>query len=174
VGVLQAAPTEWPTPSSNTFEQDPETFDKRRARLKLKGINGNGAGRLLAVEVKREWPTPLASDHKNAELPPSHMNRDSVPGEILRQNLQMEQQRQQRSLLTAEEAESMMSMSMLRDADPVQPKAKMNACWVEALMGFPPGWTLLSTDGQLHQDHTSTSGSHPEPSKTLTQTDADD
>lgn len=207
VGVLQAAPTEWPTPTAKTFDQDPETFDKRSARMALKWKNGNGAGRLLAVEVKREWPTPtatlgtsgqksrggsrkdellltgmamktwptpVASDHRNAELPPSHMNRDSVPGEILRQNLQMEQQRQQQSLLTAEEAENMMSMSMLRDADPVLPKAKLNACWVEALMGFPQGWTSLSTDGQLHQDHTSTSGSHPEPSKALTQTDASD
>lgn len=207
VGVLQAAPTEWPTPTAWTQEETPEQFDARHeicrqrgrpigkhlfvevqrhqkewptptAALGTSGQKSRGGSRkdelLLTGMAMKTWPTPLASDHKNAELPPCHMNRDSVPGEILRQNQQMEQQRQQQSLLTAEEAENMMSMSMLRDADPVLPKAKLNACWVEALMGFPQGWTSLSTDGQLHQDHTSTSGSHPEPSKALTQTDASD
>lgn len=53
---------QWPTPSASTFDQSPEVFDVRRARLKAKGINGNGAGRLIAVEVRRQWPTLLAGD----------------------------------------------------------------------------------------------------------------
>ena len=52
----------WPTPSAQTFDQSPEAFDARRERLKAKGINGNGAGRLLAVEVRRSWPTPVSGD----------------------------------------------------------------------------------------------------------------
>lgn len=31
------------------------------------------------------WPTPAAQDHKNATLPPSQMDRDTIPGELLRQ-----------------------------------------------------------------------------------------
>jgi hypothetical protein len=59
----------WPTPAAQTFDQSPEVFDARRSRLKAKGINGNGAGRLLAVEVRRSWPTPSATDHKGSSKP---------------------------------------------------------------------------------------------------------
>ena len=52
----------WPTPAAQTFDQSPEVFDARRARLKLTGQNGNGAGRLLAVEVRRSWPTMTTSE----------------------------------------------------------------------------------------------------------------
>jgi len=114
----------WPTPSAQIFDQSPEIFDARRARLKAKGINGNGAGRLLAVEVRRSWPTPSATDHKGS----------SKPG-------------QRRGQLT----------------EPLEPGSggRLNPRWVEALQGFPPGWTAL-TDGRPLRDH-STHGSHPEP-----------
>ena len=59
----------WPTPSAQIFDQSPEVFDARRERLKAKGVNGNGAGRLLAVEVRRSWPTPSATDHKGSSKP---------------------------------------------------------------------------------------------------------
>ncbi len=114
----------WPTPSAQTFDQSPAVFDARRERLKAKGINGNGAGRLLAVEVRRAWPTPSATDHKGS----------SQPG-------------QRRGQLT----------------EPLEPGSggRLNPRWVEALQGFPLGWTAL-TDGPPLQDH-STPGSLPEP-----------
>ena len=59
----------WPTPAAQTFDQSPEVFDRRRARLKAKGINGNGAGRILSVEVRRAWPTPSATDYKGSSKP---------------------------------------------------------------------------------------------------------
>ena len=43
----------WPTPTHRTFDQSPEAFDRRRKKLLAKKINGNGAGKLLAVEVRR-------------------------------------------------------------------------------------------------------------------------
>jgi len=64
-GLWIAAAQAWPTPAAQTFDQSPEVFDARRARLKLTAQNGNGAGRLLAVEVRRAWPTPAASDNRN-------------------------------------------------------------------------------------------------------------
>ena len=124
----------WPTPSAQTFDQSPAVFDARRERLKAKGINGNGAGRLLAVEVRRSWPTPSATDHKGS----------SQPG-------------QRRGQLT----------------EPLEPGSggRLNPRWVEALQGFPLGWTCL-TDGPPLQDH-STPTNHPAPDheKSTTATD---
>lgn len=55
---------EWPTATANQYDCAPEVFDERAARCKVKHGNGNGAGRLLAVEVRRgEWPTPRAYSH---------------------------------------------------------------------------------------------------------------
>lgn len=58
----------WPTPDAGVFNysEAPASWDARRARIKRELGNGNGAGRLLAVEVRREWPTPAASDHKGS------------------------------------------------------------------------------------------------------------
>jgi len=113
----------WPTPTAHPFDQPPEVFDRRREILRARGINGNGAGLILAVEVRRAWPTPAASDHKGS----------SKPG----------QRRGQLSEAT----------------EPHQP-GRLSPDWVEALMGFPAGWTL--TDGPPLRDH-STPGSHLEP-----------
>ena len=96
---LDLAVQAWPTPDAGVFNyaESPASWDKRRERLQQTLHNGNGAGRVLAVEVKR----------------------DSPPG-------------------------------------------RLSPRWVEALMGFPPGWTSPPTDGQPLQDH-STAGSPPEP-----------
>ena len=64
----------WSTPSAGVFNysESPESFDKRRARLKSTYKNGNGAGEPLTVQVKRDlWSTPMTNDAKNASLPPS-------------------------------------------------------------------------------------------------------
>ena len=57
----------WPTPNKmdcTDLSESPESFDARRARLKAKHSNGNGAGRVLAVEARR-WPTPGAADNRD-------------------------------------------------------------------------------------------------------------
>jgi len=46
-------------------------------------MNG-GAGRLLASSSPTLLPTPTAQDAKNSTLPPSQMDRDSLPGHLLR------------------------------------------------------------------------------------------
>jgi hypothetical protein len=83
----------WPTPAAHPFDQSPEVFDQRREILRAKGINGNGAGLILAVEVRRGQPSEATEPHQ--------------PG-------------------------------------------RLNPDWVEALMGFPGGWTL--TDGPPLRD----------------------
>jgi len=105
-------------------------FDARRERLKSKGINGNGAGRLLAVEVRRSWPTPAASDNRDRSGP-------SAPNV-------------QRRIRIGKQVSLSMSV-----------EGRLNPSWVEALQGFPPGWTAL-TDGPPLQDH-STPGNRRAP-----------
>jgi site-specific DNA-cytosine methylase len=57
---LGRALTLLPTPASLHNREDPAQFEARRARLKAKGINGNGAGTPLAIAVKL-LPTPTAN-----------------------------------------------------------------------------------------------------------------
>ena len=56
----------WPTPSGQLHNdsESPESFRKRQAELKDKGINGNGAGTPLPIVAKETamWSTPRASD----------------------------------------------------------------------------------------------------------------
>lgn len=58
----------WPTPTASTGGPEPE----------------GKTGRKLATIVKL-YPTPVAQDGKNSTLPPSQRNRDTIPGEMLRQ-----------------------------------------------------------------------------------------
>ncbi len=59
----------WPTPDANAFGSgmSVETQDARVASLKAEfnGQNGNGAGKLLAIECQR-WATPLNQDSKRS------------------------------------------------------------------------------------------------------------
>jgi len=48
------------------------------------GTTGGGQSRSLRTDV-RMWPTPAAQDAKNATLPPSQLNRDTVPGAVIRE-----------------------------------------------------------------------------------------
>jgi hypothetical protein len=52
----------WPTPASGVFNdgESPESWRRRAAGLREKGINGNGAGTPLAIAAKEsmeQWPT---------------------------------------------------------------------------------------------------------------------
>jgi hypothetical protein len=53
----------WPTPAANTYGESLENELARRARLKEKHGNGNGAGLTTAVAAQMSgWPTPNASN----------------------------------------------------------------------------------------------------------------
>ena len=57
--ALLAGMAKWPTPDANAMNlgESPESWDARRETLRAKHGNGNGAGRVLAVEASR-WATP--------------------------------------------------------------------------------------------------------------------
>ena len=54
----------WPTPAANTYGEDLEKEMARRARLKEKHGNGNGAGMTIALAAQMTgWPTPTANTY---------------------------------------------------------------------------------------------------------------
>jgi hypothetical protein len=60
----------WPTPRANDAEKRGNISDDPRNDLPA------------AVKT---WPTPAAQDGKNSNLPPSQIDRDTVPGAIMRE-----------------------------------------------------------------------------------------
>jgi hypothetical protein len=70
-----------PTPAAglHNLDEDPAQFEARRARLKAKGINGNGAGTPLAIAVKL-LPTPTANmEHRRDQVNPAAVRRFHDP-----------------------------------------------------------------------------------------------
>jgi len=89
----------WPTPSGQLHNDSeaPESFRARQAKLKEKGINGNGAGTPLPVVAKEQalaigttpsgssaaaaqslWPTPTGQDGSN-DGGSSQFDRNTLP-----------------------------------------------------------------------------------------------
>tara|TARA_R100001510_G_C7600556_1_gene167285 strand:- start:172 stop:753 length:582 start_codon:yes stop_codon:yes gene_type:complete len=150
----------WPTPAAKPFDQSPEAFDKRRARMKKKGYNGNGAGRLLAVEVRRSWATPTARDWKSGKTSQRTANRNSRP-----LSEQVETKKEWPTMLASDHmtaGPNQNTATLGRCVRRIEGNARLNPCFVEVLMGYPVCWTSPSTDGPHHQAR-STIGSHPEP-----------
>jgi hypothetical protein len=65
VSNLNEAVAFWPTPSAMNPNdgQAPEAYNRRRRRLQEKHRNGNGAGLVLA-QAAQQWPTASATDFK--------------------------------------------------------------------------------------------------------------
>jgi hypothetical protein len=153
----------WPTPdaSGSNDGESTESWERRRRRLKERGINGNGMGTPLGMAVKifqtpgadhataklersvrgprppGRWPTPAAGDMKAS----GGRNENAHPGTSLTDAIVRSQ-----------------------NADMV-----LNPDFVEALMGFPEGWTrlpsVLSGDGPQDRAKPKKTGSPRAPSR---------
>jgi hypothetical protein len=66
----------------------------------------------LETVIGRMIPTPTVNDAGNSTLPPSLRGRDSLPGQMLRD-----------------------------DSVPTGPGTHLNPSFVEEMMGYPVGWT---------------------------------
>jgi hypothetical protein len=72
--------TGWPTPAANTYGEDLEREMARRARLKEKHGNGNGAGMTIALAAQMTgWPTPTAQP--DGKTPEAHLAMKKRMGE---------------------------------------------------------------------------------------------
>jgi DNA (cytosine-5)-methyltransferase 1 len=124
VGLPHAVKT-WPIPDASVANDGEtlESWEARRERVKATGINGNGMGTPLAVAA-RLWPTATTGD----------ANGSGSAG------YSTESGRSEGTTLTDA------AVRGIRAGAP-QSKSikglKLNPAWVEQLMGFPPGWTLL-------------------------------
>ena len=113
---------------------------------------GGSVSRLLPTEPQL-WRTPTANDAKNSTLPPSQLKRDELTSQLMRTlyptpttgaglcggtgNYQQLKKKEQDGEITPEECRSMAAGN----------GGQLNPDWVEAMMGFPVGWTALETDG---------------------------
>ena len=113
---------------------------------------GGSVSRLLPTEPQL-WRTPTANDAKNSTLPPSQLKRDELTSQLMRtlyptpttgaglcggeHHNQTLKAKEQAGEITPEECRSMAAGN----------GGQLNPDWVEAMMGFPVGWTALETDG---------------------------
>jgi len=129
----------WPTPDAGVFNlnETPESFLDRQKKLKAKGINGNGCGLTLAVAA-RMWPTPTAVDGRRG----TGTYRPQDTGVPLLHAVAMSF-----ATPTARDWRSgkASAATMSRNSRPLSEQigGQLNPTWVEWLMGYPNGWTVL-------------------------------
>lgn len=162
----------WPTPRASPAMQAKIT--PQRALDKYPNLE--------TVMARQTWPTPTAHDSISRSLPPSQIHRtDGIAPAVMRSLRDGHTQMPQRKKWCTPVAHDAVNMSLPPSAIdrtdgvvgpvmksiraghvqmPQEERPYLSADWVEMLMGFPTGWTLLDTDGQLDPDR-SPPESHP-------------
>ena len=160
----------WPTPDASVANdgEDLTSWLARRERVKETTQNGNGMGTPLAVAVRlpETWPTPQSSDPDGSRtLPPGTTPTGMAPNGKKRQvglphaaktwptattgdangsgsaGYSTASGRSEGTTLTDAAVRGIWAGTT--DSSKSIKGAKLNPAWVEQLMGFPPGWTLL-------------------------------
>ena len=101
---------------------------------------------LSAMAGSSMLPTPTASDSKNASLPPSQANRDSVPGMVVRMlptpnAMDWNTARSPEALQAAKEQHGSALQDTLRQR--AGQGSQLSPRFVAEMMGFPVNWTEL-------------------------------
>lgn len=86
------------------------------------------------------WPTPAAQDAKNATLPPSQIDRDTLPGAILRERQMWPTPRAGSDVMCGGTGH----WQMLQGTELETGRGNLNPQWVEWLMGYPIEHTALN------------------------------
>ena len=148
----------FPTPTANMFEPtDVPKMLKRREKLKETHKNGNGFGLTLAqhVQTVQMLPTPRTTDVCSGRGAKQINGKWYRPSKALEQGTLIgganlsdvaEATGQTLPTPTANDAKNNGSPSQRERnsaALNVVVGGKLNANWVELLMGWPPGWTVL-------------------------------
>lgn len=117
---LTDAIRQWPKPDASVAQngETPKTWLERRERIKAKGYNGNGVGIPLTIAAAM-WSKPTVNSAKNL-AGPAQFKRNS-------QSLDVQA--------------SLHNHTITNDGGDGLQKAVLNPLFVEALMGFPIGWT---------------------------------
>ncbi|XAI96804.1 hypothetical protein [Synechococcus phage Ssp-JY39] len=154
----------WPTASATFLTgDDADLFQQRAARLreKHKGRTGNGAGMTLATAAQN-WPAPAARDHKGANGPNHMLNGsgrlhlDQLPNfvaflwktprahEVGQYTRDHGDPTKERLSLTGQACSLPVPTTTTDGAASSTLRRSLNPLFVEWLMGWPPGWTLLA------------------------------
>jgi len=112
-------------------------------------------GKILAEEAKKTWPTP-----NGAPAGPDYAraNREGSGGDDLVTAV-AKVKRDWNTPNGDEKNPGPNGGHLTSDVKQLEGKGQLNPAWVEALMGFPEGWTEL--DGPPPTDNLSMSGSRP-------------
>src|SRR5258708_5667523 len=142
----------------------------------------------LTAMARQIWATPQAQDSKSGQVQQGYTQnlthqvhrwttQTAIDAGSGRVNTSLGENAQPRPTLArrvreekwptpaARDYRSGMSAEVQRQGTPPLTdivKGRLNPCWVEALMGFPIGWTDLTIDGQPDQGGSNTSGSRRE------------
>ena len=92
----------------------PKAADGERGRDKARARPDMKSRELATTVRDRMLPTPTVNDSKNSTFPPSQIDRDGLAGVMLRD-----------------------------DSIPTGEATYLNPSFVEEMMGFPVGWTVL-------------------------------
>jgi hypothetical protein len=141
----------WPTPNAAKAANDTSLTCSGDGRSQP-----NKLGWAVAEHEQRMWPTPTVQDGKN-NGGPSQWERNSDPLNVAVQRVGMwptprasEQEARTMGRTPSQEAGthgkylSAEACETARDTGAYQPGQKLNPDFVERLMGFPDGWTILS------------------------------
>src|SRR5579859_4973269 len=117
----------------------PTAIDSGSGRVNKSDSPAASVRPTLAMMARKDlWPTPAAQDGKNAMLPPSQQDRDTLPGARLRQAARWPTPNTGDANGGASTQTNQVQLCYV--AAP-QPGQNLNPAWVETLMGFPIGWT---------------------------------
>lgn len=154
----------WPTPNASALNEHetPESFLARAEKLKSKGYNGNGASMPLGVAAKL-WPTPRTGCHGEPGEDSRHPTIAGLWATPSARDWKSDDAAQ------SPEHSPPPGRQVLRtetDGSDGSTPAVLNPSFVEALMGFPPSWTVPTvsarseTPSSPHRPLERSSGSH--------------
>lgn len=128
----------WPTPRA----KESGDYQYSRGDHSKKTMTLSGAVKM--------YNTPTAQDAKNSTLPKSQINRDSLVGDVLREQFATPQARDYRTGQASRWEDTEHRSRNLNDQVAKPESGQLNPDWVEWLMGFPIGWTDIGIQNQIY------------------------
>lgn len=123
-----------PTPAAHDAKRGGESRETKAARgaggINLVRAIGESSGTSGSGPGRRYLSTPAAQDSGNSSLPPSQATRDTLPGDLIRQ----------------QSADGPCPSSPDTSSTHGNSPGSISAAWETQYMGYPDGWLQLGTE----------------------------
>ena len=123
-----------PTPAAHDAKRGGESRETKAARgaggINLVRAIGESSGTSGSGPGRRYSSTPAAQDSGNSSLPPSQATRDTLPGDLIRQQI----------------ADGPCPSSPDTSSTHGNSPSYISAAWETQYMGYPDGWLQLGTE----------------------------